>query len=208
MPSAYACIYTDTHARTRQGCALVALHNSTASTSSPRDWMTNWLSDRPIGEWHGVTTDSSGHVTKLDLKASTRALDDIEVYVPSSSDRLRGRIPPELRSLASLTWLDLRGHLLSGEIPSELGKLTNLRFLNISRNNMRGEIPSELGRLSNLTTLDLWGNELISEIPPELGNLLSLAWLRLSQNPVERVLTSEVTGREGQRLLRIALPFC
>ena len=27
----------------------------------------NWLSDRPIGEWAGVTTNESGRVTKLDL---------------------------------------------------------------------------------------------------------------------------------------------
>ena len=27
----------------------------------------NWLSDAPIGEWHGVTTDSGGRITELRL---------------------------------------------------------------------------------------------------------------------------------------------
>ena len=45
--------------------ALVALYEVTDGAN----WRSNdnWLSDRPIGEWHGVTTDRSGRVTKLSL---------------------------------------------------------------------------------------------------------------------------------------------
>ena len=31
---------------------------------------TNWLSKKPIGEWHGVTTDSDGRVTRLILSGN------------------------------------------------------------------------------------------------------------------------------------------
>ena len=43
--------------------ALVALYNATGGAS----WSTstNWLSDRPLDEWHGVTTNSVGRVTLL-----------------------------------------------------------------------------------------------------------------------------------------------
>ena len=43
-----------------------------------------WLSDAPVGEWHGVTTDSDGRVTVLDLR----------------QNNLSGEIPPELGSLS------------------------------------------------------------------------------------------------------------
>ena len=38
--------------------ALVALYNATDGAN----WKNseNWLSDAPIGEWHGVTTDTNG----------------------------------------------------------------------------------------------------------------------------------------------------
>ena len=45
--------------------ALVALY----STTGGPNWVSNdnWLSDRPTGEWQGVTTDSNGRVTELSL---------------------------------------------------------------------------------------------------------------------------------------------
>ena len=91
---------------------LVALYNATNGAG----WTdkTNWLSDRPLGEWHGVTTDAYGRVTRLEL---------IE-------NRLSGTLPIELGNLANLTILYLSINQLSGPIPSELGNLANLTWLN------------------------------------------------------------------------------
>ena len=97
----------------------------------------NWLSDRPIGEWHGVTTNSNGRVIELDLY----------------DNRLTGEIPPELGRLSNLTDLWLHDNQLTGEIPPELGRLSNLTLLRLHDNRLTGEIPPELGRLSNLTGL-------------------------------------------------------
>ena len=58
---------------------LVALYHSTGGATWGAN--ANWLSDRPIGEWHGVTTNSNGRVIELHL----------------SDNRLTGAIPPELR---------------------------------------------------------------------------------------------------------------
>ena len=107
--------------------ALVALYDATDGPNWSND--TNWLSDRPIGEWHGVTTDRSGRVTEIDL----------------SENRLSGTIPSELGRLANLQVLDLRINRLRGEIPSELGDLANLTNLGLSFNRLSGEIPPELG---------------------------------------------------------------
>ena len=45
--------------------ALVTLYNATSGDNWANNG--NWLSNAPMGEWHGVTTDSDGRVTHLDL---------------------------------------------------------------------------------------------------------------------------------------------
>ena len=45
--------------------ALATLYNATNGSSWQDD--TNWLSNGPLGEWHGVSTDADGRVAELDL---------------------------------------------------------------------------------------------------------------------------------------------
>ena len=154
----------------RDRAALVALYHNTDGPNW--DDNTNWLTGRPIGEWHGVTTDSNGRVIRLEL----------------GRNNLMGRIPPELGDLSNLKWLRLLDNQLTGEIPPELGGLSNLRWLRLSNNELTGEIPPQLGGLSNLTWLDLSSNELTGEIPPWLGGLSNLTKLSLDNNQ----LTGEI----------------
>ncbi len=144
--------------------ALVALYNATGGESWER--RCGWLSDKPIGEWEGVTIDQDGLVRKLDL----------------DRNGLIGEIPPELGNLSNLEWLELDRNRLSGEIPPELGNLANLRGLYLYSNRLIGEIPPELGNLGKLKRLRLHRNDLSGEIPPELGYLPNLEQLELSRN--------------------------
>ena len=119
-PSASGSVKTDRE-------ALVALYNATDG----ENWRLgsgNWLSDAPLGEWGGVTTNEDGRVTKL--------------YIFDRS--LSGEIPPELGSLSNLTFLYLRGNALSGEIPAELGSLSYLKRLELRNNELSGCVPSSL----------------------------------------------------------------
>ena len=86
---------------------LVTLYNELDGPN----WETNenWLSDTPVGEWSGVTTNDNGRVTGLHL----------------SYKRLAGNIPPALGDLASLEGLYLSGNQLTGNIPPELGNLSS-----------------------------------------------------------------------------------
>ena len=143
---------------------LVALYNAANGTSW--DDQTNWLSDRPTGEWYGVTTDANGRVTEL-------ALDD---------NQLTGAIPPELGHLTNLEALFLDDNRLAGSIPPELGNLMNLEALFLSDNQLTGSVPPEMGNLMNLEQLFLNNNRLTGNIPPELGNLADLEWLFLNNN--------------------------
>ena len=53
---------------------LVALYNATGGAN----WTdhTNWLSEMPVGEWYGVTTDATGRVTELVLREKPIDRDD------------------------------------------------------------------------------------------------------------------------------------
>ena len=88
---------------------LVAIYNATGGANWTNN--TNWLSDRPIGEWYGVTVDYQGHVNGLSLR----------------ENQLTGTIPTELVSLSNLTELSLGRNQLTGTIPTELGSLSNLQ---------------------------------------------------------------------------------
>ena len=78
----------------------------------------NWLTDAPLSEWYGVTTDDSGRVRKLSL----------------SFNELAGRIPPDLGNLEELQVLSISGNQLTGMLPPELGKLVNLKRLSLDHN--------------------------------------------------------------------------
>ena len=69
--------------------ALAAVYNALDGANWDVD--TNWLSDAPLGEWHGVTTDETGRVTGLDL----------------SGNSVGGSFPDEIAKLTGLRVLNL-----------------------------------------------------------------------------------------------------
>ncbi len=176
---------------------LVALYNATGGPN----WRdnTNWLTDKPLGEWYGVDTDASGRVVRLDLAGEWDS-DDGE-YV---SHGLSGPIPPELGDLANLESLYLWGNELTGSIPPQLGNLSNLDTLVVYANSLTGAIPPELGDLSNLVLLNLSSNPLTGTIPPELGNLSNLEVLWLNGNSLlTGTIPPELGNLRNLRLLAL-----
>ena len=180
--------------------ALVALYNATDGAN----WLNNgnWLSNAPIGEWHGVTTDSDGRVTHLNLPnnqltgeipAELGNLTNL-THLDLPYNQLTGGIPAELGSLTNLTHLDLPYNQLTGGIPAWLGNLTNLEGLWLQRNQLTGEIPGELGNLTNLEWLYLFSNQLTGGIPAELGSLTNLEWLYLNSNQLTGGIPTELSN--------------
>ena len=169
----------------------------------------NWGTDQPLGTWQGITTDSEGRVTEVDL----------------SDNGLAGEIPPEIGLLVHLEVLDLSGNAVSAAIDpsadqvSLLGPELDLRpdFAPVQYpklagrlmyaaqqssdieicsaptgtltpgHGLTGSIPPELGSLRNLRVLNLSYNSLTGSIPPELGSLAALTRLELHGN-------SQLTG--------------
>ena len=163
----------------------------------------NWLSDKPLGEWHGVTTDTEGRVTRLFLM----------VLVGAKGNGLNGRIPHAIGNLDKLTHLQLSNNQLSGGIPSSLGNLTNLRVLWLSRNRLSGQIPHSLGNLSNLIWLNLNRNRLGGQIPTNLGRISNLTRVYLAGNnltgciPKQWRRTLKLDGSHDD-VGQLRLPFC
>ena len=168
--------------------ALIALYQATDGDN----WVSNqnWLSNRPIGTWHGVITDENDRVVELDLSEN-----DLNGTIPSelgyltylevlylSENQLSGTIPSALGILSNLIELSLWSNELTGIIPPELGKLANLEMMYLGDNELSGTIPTELGNLTNLEDLGLYSNKLTGVIPAELGNLTNLEWLSLTEN--------------------------
>ena len=154
--------------------ALVALYNATSGANWADN--TDWLSNAPMGEWYGVTTDDSGRVIELNL----------------DSNQLTGTIPSSLGNLSELTSLSLHRNQLTGSLPSSLGGLSQLEVLSLGGNQFTGQIPSSLGGLSNLTGMYLWGSELTGPVPSWLGNLSNLEVLSLSENQLTGTIPSSL----------------
>ena len=149
-----------------------------------QDWTdnTNWLTDAPVDEWHGVGVWAdfpflgTGPVVILNL----------------NDNNLGGSIPMDAGQLWTLEELNLGSNLISGEIPATIGKLDHLVKLNLSNNQISGEIPAMLGQLSELKVMNLGNNNLSGEIPPELGQLAQLEILALDNNQLAGELPAEL----------------
>ena len=175
--------------------ALEAIYRATGGD----DWTdnTNWLSDAPLEDWHGVEV-NDGRVTGLrlggwdetvgrvvgngltgSLPPELGTLSRLRSLEAAGNSGLTGPIPPELGNLADLEFLSLQGNWLTGSLPAALGRLANLQRVWFHDNALSGSVPTELGNLSAVRILTLGQNPLSGQVPPELGNLTSLGELDL-----------------------------
>ena len=165
--------------------ALGALYEATRGD----DWNDsgNWLTDRPLSQWHGVTTDAQGRVTELALV----------------DNNLKGPLPDEIGELNRLTELVLIFNELSGEIPASLGELTELAFLDLQWNTLSGPVPPELGSLAKLRHVVLATNQLTGRIPAELANLPALRLLTLNNNDLTGPIPSALGDAPAIEILSL-----
>ena len=167
---------------------MISLYRATGGPNWTED--VNWLSDRPMGEWHGVTTNDQGRVTGLILRNNGLTgeippdlgrLSELEMLF-LLKNRLSGEIPRELTELSKLQVLLLHENQLSGTIPPGIGEMSTLTHLRLNQNRLSGNMPTELASLTQLVVLDLMDNDLTGEIPPGLGGFTDLEYLDLSRN--------------------------
>ncbi len=178
--------------------ALMALYDSTGGDN----WRSNanWKSDKPLGEWYGITTDENGRVESINLNG--RGLTD---FIPPEigdivqlkkidfeNNNLTGSIPSEIENLIHLEILNIRFNELTGPIPPEIGNLVNLKEIDLDVNDINGHIPSNIGDLVNLTRISLAQNELTGPMPPGIINLVNLKEIDLGANDISGNIPSEI----------------
>ncbi|KAI3889364.1 hypothetical protein MKX03_024455 [Papaver bracteatum] len=142
-------------------------------------------------KWDGITCNSKGSVTELNLTSSNLqgTLHSFNfssftnfVSIDLSNNKLSGFIPSQIGNLSKLSYLGLSMNKFSGHLPAEIGFFTNMIFLDVSQNQISGRIPTSIYNLSNLDTLYLDQNQLYGTIHRHIGMLKSLTRLTLSTN--------------------------
>ncbi len=185
---------------------LLVLYHATDGPNWLRN--DNWLSDAPLGEWYGVTTDG-GRVVELDLSQNQLSgelphqigqladLEELELF----GNQLQGEIPASIGDLDNVTRLSLWANQFRGSIPAELGDMASLEWVALGINQLTGPIPRELGNLANATHIDFTLNQLTGEIPPEIGNLTNLVWLAFWSNELTGPIPPELGNLTNLELL-------
>ncbi len=138
---------TDTALRERERKALITFYEALGGP----DWIERdfWGSDRPVGQWHGVTTDADGHVVQL------------TIY----DNNLIGALSPAICQLPRLHTLHLSFNKISGALPDKLGECRAIKNLWLKGNKIAGRLPDSVALLPELEYLDIHANEMTGPLP-------------------------------------------
>ena len=169
----------------KEHAALVALYNATGGDN----WNNkqNWCSERPHGEWYGVTADERGQVTEIRI----------------GMNNMTGHLPAEVFSLPGLQYLDLSNNSIAGIIPEEIGDAISLSALFLQCNSLTGRIPESLYELKKLSFISLWSNKISGELSEKLWTMPELRDIDLSNNLITGQLTPAV--RNATKLQRLSI---
>lgn len=157
--------------------ALIALYNALDGPNWTNS--TNWCSERPIGEWYGISTDDNGIVLYITLPDNnlTGVLPDIfgslhklrGIWLPDNT--ISGSIPESICDLEELSGLVLSGNSLSGPLP-DISQMDNMTYLSLSQNSFNGGIPSSYAAFldKNSWSLNIEDNCLSGLLPEEIAS--------------------------------------
>ena len=147
-------------AASMQARSLSAIYTATGGANwNGNVGNTGWLVGDPCAnQWAGVTCDSSGEVS------------DINLY----SNGLVGTIPSEVGLLTRVqSAFSMALNQLSGTIPTEFGQMgAALERLFLFTNSISGTLPTQMGRLTALNgQFEVYNNRLSGVLPEQLVNM-------------------------------------
>lgn len=178
---AVACIY---YATFSQRSDWTDVHYSADVTLPGWYSALGWLSSDSVCNWHGLTCNSDGKVSKIQL----------------NSNGLTGSFPPEVVLLKdTLTTIDLFDNMIHNagvEGNDFLGELTNLQHLYYRQTFFEyNGIPTVLGKLTALEELDVSETLYFGKLDGRtFANLSNLRYLSMSGNAYNSSLPTELVG--------------
>lgn len=163
----------DAAVRDRERKAMIEFYEALGGP----DWIERdfWGSDRPVGEWHGVTTDADGYVVRL------------QIY----DNNLIGPMSAAICRLERLQTLHLSFNKISGVLPEKLGECRALKNLWVKGNKITGRLPDSVAVLPELEYLDLHANEMSGPLPM-VWNTPKLKIVRAEDNRISGVLPAQL----------------
>ncbi len=163
----------DAAVRERERKAMIEFYGALGG----HDWIERdfWGSDRPVGEWHGVTTDSEGYVVQL------------TIY----DNNLIGPMSAAICRLERLHTLHLSFNKISGALPDKLGECRALKNLWVKGNKISGRLPESVAVLPELEYLDLHANEMSGPLPT-VWNTPKLKIVRAEDNHISGALPAQM----------------
>jgi len=171
---AMACLYYATYAKPN-------IYTDTEDQMEGWTESTDWMSDKGVCEWYGITCDSSNFTTTLDLR----------------KNNIAGTFPNEFSIIGSrLKHLDIARNP-TGSFGSGifwLGQMTQLTHLDISTTNFDFVgIPPYIGNLVNLKRLDISYTYFWGRIDPDIfSDLNQLEWLDIGYNYFDQEFPTEI----------------
>lgn len=195
-----ACFAAQLVALTGDGAALLQLK---AELQDPYGHLSDWLaSDAFPCTWTGVTCNTSGSVTGLDvsgLNLSGILSDTALRHLPALAafnvccNALFGPLPPAvLVALPNLAALDISRNFFEEDFPGGASHLRLLTTFSAFSNNFTGPLPTEFALLPKLEHLDLGGSFFKGSIPTSFAKLSALKYLGLSGNLLEGAIPPEL----------------
>jgi Leucine-rich repeat (LRR) protein len=166
----------DAAVRDRERKAMIEFYEALGG----HDWIERdfWGSDRPVGEWHGVTTDSDGYIVQL------------TIY----DNNLTGPMSAAICRLERLHTLHLSFNKISGALPDKLGECRALKNLWLKGNKITGRLPDSVAVLPELEYLDLHANEMSGPLPA-VWNTPKLRIVRAEDNHISGTLPAQLLGQ-------------
>lgn len=163
----------DAAVRERERKAMIEFYEALGG----HDWIERdfWGSDRPVGEWHGVTTDADGYVVQL------------TIY----DNNLIGPVSAAICRLERLHTLHLSFNKISGALPDKLGECRALKNLWVKGNKITGRLPDSIAVLPELEYLDLHANEMSGPLPT-VWNTPKLKIVRAEDNRISGELPAQM----------------
>ena len=188
---------------------LISLYNA----ANGANWTNKWDLSKPMSTWYGITLNTQGCVTCIDLDGGTSlcssgdfsqngnnlvgTLPDLNLpeleLLSVFKNKLNGTIPA-LSKCSKLKNISVGDNLFTGTIP--IFNQSNAEYIAVCCNKLTGGIPNQIAlNCPKLLGFYAQSNKTLSgALPPDFGNLKNLGAFQLEQNDFSGCFPSSYTN--------------